>query len=192
MPTAQKRTLTLGRLAKTCGLARASLLHYETLGLLTPLARTAAGYRVYGEAEVGRLQSIRRFRDAGLSLQAIGELLKPNTSKTNTSAAAQLLERRLLELCKDMERLRMQQKQLARLLASPEFRIGRFAANKESWVALLRRAGLSESEMHEWHANFETDSPREHAAFLRSLGLEAAEVARIRRWSKENVAQPGK
>ena len=184
MRTLQKRTLTLGRLAKACGLARASLLHYETLGLLKPLARTAAGYRLYGQAEVARLQSIRRFRDAGLSLQAIGELLKSNTSKTNTSAAAQLLERRLLELCNDMERLRAQQKQLARLLASREFRIGRFAGSKESWVGLLRRAGMSETEMHEWHTNFETDSPREHAAFLRSLGLEAAEVARIRRWSK--------
>ena len=176
----KKGTLTLGRLSKACGLARASLLHYEELGLLKPLTRTAAGYRVYGEKEIERLQSIRRFRDAGLSLKAITELLKP----TNTSVAAQLLEQRLLALCQDMERLRAQQKQLARLLAAPAFRTGRFAASKESWVALLSSAGMSETEMHEWHTAFEADSPREHAAFLRSLGLEASEVARIRRWSK--------
>jgi MerR family transcriptional regulator, thiopeptide resistance regulator len=184
MPDVVKRTLTLGRLSKACGLARASLLHYESLGLLKPLTRTAAGYRVYGEQEIARLQSIRRFRDAGLSLKAIRELLKPSTSRTHTSEAAQLLEQRLLGLCQDIERLRAQQKQLARLLASPEFRIVRFAASKESWVALLSRAGMSEAEMHDWHTGFEADSPREHAAFLRSLGLAASEVARIRRWAR--------
>jgi MerR family transcriptional regulator, thiopeptide resistance regulator len=184
MSTVNKRTLTLGRLSKACGLARASLLHYEALGLLKPRTRTAAGYRVYGEVEIERLQSIRRFRDAGLSLTAISELLKPNTNAKNSSAATRLLERRLLDLCMDIERLRAQQKQLARLLASPEFRNAGFAASKESWVALLSRAGMSEAEMHNWHTGFEADSPREHAAFLRSLGLKTAEVARIRRWSK--------
>jgi DNA-binding transcriptional MerR regulator len=184
MPTVNTRKLTLGRLSMACGLARASLLHYESLGLLKPLTRTPAGYRIYGQAEIDRLQSIRRFRDAGLSLQAIAELLKQSKSTRNSSAAAQVLEARLLDLCRDMEKLRAQQKQLARLLASAEFRNGEFAASKESWVALLRRAGMSDAEMHEWHAGFEADNPREHAAFLRSLGLATAEIARIRRWSK--------
>jgi DNA-binding transcriptional MerR regulator len=182
MPKLNARTLTLGRLSKACGLARASLLHYETLGLLKPLRRTAAGYRIYGEAQIEQLHSIRKFRDAGMSLHAIGELLKPN----NSSVAAQLLERRLLDLCKDVERLRTQQKQLARLLASREFRSGRFPGSKESWVALLSRAGMTEAQMHDWHRLFEAENPREHAAFLRALGLQASEVARIRRWSKAN------
>lgn len=67
--------LTLGRLARATGLARSSLLHYEALGLLKPLARSEAGYRLYGEAEVERLQHIRRYREAGLSLEAIQQLL---------------------------------------------------------------------------------------------------------------------
>ena len=62
--------LTLGRLARATGLARSSLLHYEALGLLQPRARSDSGYRLYGEAEVQRLQAIRRYREAGLSLEA--------------------------------------------------------------------------------------------------------------------------
>lgn len=180
MPTTKARPLTLGRLARACGLARASLLNYESQGLLKPTARSAAGYRLYDEAAIERLRSIRRFRDAGLSLKAIRTLLSPTAS----SESAQLLEARLRDVCNDIERLRTQQQQLARLLATPRLRSGRFEGGKEAWVAMLRRAGMSDAEMHDWHRLFETEAPREHTAFLRSLGLAAKEIARIREWSQ--------
>jgi MerR family transcriptional regulator, thiopeptide resistance regulator len=174
------QTLTLGRLATATGLARASLLHYEALGLLRPLSRSAAGYRLYGPSEIERLHKIRRLRGAGLPLKAIRTLL----GKAPTTQSANILEHRLIEVSAEIDRLRGQQKQLARLLASLEFRNDRSAATKSAWVAMLQRAGLTEQEMREWHQSFEQDDPREHAAFLRSLGLAAAEVARIRRWSR--------
>lgn len=176
--------LTLGQLARAAGLARASLLHYESLGLLAPAARSPAGYRLYGAAELERLQAIRRFRAAGLSLAAIRDLLAGAPGQDPAGPAA-LLEARLLGLCAEVERLRGQQQMLARLLAAPEFRSGRSCHGKAAWVALLRRAGFDEAAMRRWHADYETDAPREHAAFLRSLGLTAAEVAAIRRWSKQ-------
>lgn len=179
MPITKARPLTLGRLARTSGLARASLLNYESLGLLKPSARSASGYRLYGADAIERLQSIRRFRDAGMSLKAIRTLLSPAAS----SESAQLLEERLIDVCKEIEQLRAQQKQLARLLTAPRLRRGRFEGGKQAWVALLRRAGMSETEMHDWHRLFETDAPQDHAAFLRSLGLDAKEIARIRKWS---------
>jgi len=175
-------TMTLGRLASATGLARASLLHYEGLGLLRPMARSAAGYRLYGQSEIERLAKIRRLRSAGLTLKAIRELL---ANSNDGARPAQILEQRLIEVSTEVERLRAQQKQLATLLASLEFRRGR-SATKTSWVAMLRRAGFTEQEMHEWHRSFERDSPREHAAFLRSLGIASAEVAQIRRWSRRD------
>ena len=69
------RPLTLGQLARATGLARASLLHYEALGLLLPTGRSQAGYRLYGPREVERLAAIRGFREAGLSLADIAGLL---------------------------------------------------------------------------------------------------------------------
>jgi DNA-binding transcriptional MerR regulator len=186
MPDELARTMTLGRLARLTGLARASLLHYESLGLLKAGKRSAAGYRLYSAEEVERLRTIRRYRDAGLSLKAIGELLMPRT-KARSSAPAKILEERLLGLCKDVEKLRAQQQQLARLLATPGLRDGRPAGGKKAWTAMLQRAGMSDEEMHDWHKTFESDSPHEHASFLRSLGLDSKEVARIRRWSRHST-----
>lgn len=168
--------LTLGRLARATGLARSSLLHYEALGLLKPLARSESGYRLYGEAEVQRLQAIRRYRDAGLSLQAIQQLL----SRPAAGGPAALLEQRLLALSDEVQRLREQQQELARLLAMPEFHARRKARGKVDWVALLRQAGFSDADMRRWHAGFETAAPDQHEAFLNSLGLSPAEVAAIR------------
>lgn len=190
------RRLTLGQLARASGLARASLLHYEALGLLLPAGRSEAGYRCYGEAELARLQGIRRFREAGLSLAAIGELLGPVTggkghAGEGDGGPAAVLEARLLDLCREVERLRAQQKQLARLLTQPEFRAGKALGGKDAWVALLRRAGFDEDDMRQWHADFEAESPAEHAAFLRALGLSAAEAAAIRRRSKRDKHGPG-
>lgn len=175
------RKLTLGRLARAADMARSSVLHYERLGLLQPAGRTRAGYRWYGAREIEQLQAIRRFRDAGLSLASIRDLLEP---RATLSAPAVLLESRLVELCAEVERLRAQQQLLARLLATPEFRKGHHCTDKDAWVALLRRAGLDDAQMHAWHAAFEANTPAEHAAFLRSLGLAAGEIRKIRRWSK--------
>lgn len=177
--------LTLGQIARICGLARASLLHYEALGLLTPVARSAAGYRLYGEAEIERLRAIRRYREAGLSLPVIRELLTSRSSngEGEKSSPAALLEHRLLALSQEVEHLRQQQKILARLLAAPEFRDNQSCTGKAAWVALLQRAGFEEGDMRQWHMKFEADSPGEHAAFLQSLGLAADEIAAIRRSS---------
>lgn len=182
----QRRTdafMTLGQLLAHSGLARASLLHYEKLGLLLPRSRSAAGYRLYGAAELERLQSIRRLRDAGLSLDEIGQLLgKPAAPGSgHATAAAALLQARLAALQQEQELLRRQQRHLARLLASPELIAGTALGSKAAWVALLRRAGFDAAQMQRWHAEFEADDPAAHAAFLRALELPAAEVAAIRR-----------
>jgi DNA-binding transcriptional MerR regulator len=170
--------LTLGQLARSTGLARSSLLHYEALGLLHPAGRSAGGYRLYGDEEVERLQAIRSYREAGLSLAAIGELLEEHPGGT-----AQLLEQQLFELNAKIARLRAQQKRLATLLAQPELRDSRRPRGKAEWVELLRKAGFDENDMHRWHAEFEADAPDTHAAFLRSLELSEAEISKIRHWS---------
>jgi DNA-binding transcriptional MerR regulator len=171
-------------------LARASLLHYESLGLLAPQARSPAGYRLYGEEEVERLRAIRRYRDAGLSLAAIRDLLVPSKRAARRSESAALLESHLFALNDEIDALRAQQQLLARLLATREFRNVDRCRSKEAWTRLLRRAGFSEAEMRKWHVAFESESPVEHAAFLTALGLAPSEVAGIRRWSRASGETP--
>lgn len=181
-----RSTFTLGQLAKRVGLARSSILYYESIGLLAPQGRSPAGYRLYGESELDRLLTIRRLRESGLALADIRSILSPSdesAARGGTGPMA-LLEKRLLGLSLEVERIRKQQRDLARLLAAPDVRNGRQHWDKESWVELLRRAGFNEEAMHLWHIEFEREAPNEHASFLKLLGLDPAEVARIRCWAR--------
>jgi DNA-binding transcriptional MerR regulator len=177
--------LTLGQLGRHAGLARSSLLHYEALGLLAPAGRSGAGYRLYGAPELERLRTICRLRDAGLSLADIRTLL--DSTGENQSGPAALLEKRLLELSRAVAGIREQQRALARLLAVPGVCERGRRWNKAAWVALLRQAGFDDDAMRQWHIEFERESARDHAVFLKSLGIKPAEVAAIRRWSKQTT-----
>lgn len=71
--------LTAADCARAIGLTTRALRVYETSGLLTP-QRTAKGWRVYGPADIERLNQILTLRSMGLSLSQIGEALAPGTA----------------------------------------------------------------------------------------------------------------
>ncbi|HEV7667579.1 MAG TPA: MerR family transcriptional regulator [Thermoanaerobaculia bacterium] len=65
----------VGELAKRVGLSVRTLHHWDEVGLLGPSGRTAAGHRLYDEADLSRLQRILSLRQLGLSLAEIGAWL---------------------------------------------------------------------------------------------------------------------
>jgi len=67
--------LNIGEAAKASGVSAKMIRHYEEVGLVPAAARTDAGYRQYGDAEVHTLRFIRHARDLGFSIAEIGELL---------------------------------------------------------------------------------------------------------------------
>jgi MerR family transcriptional regulator, thiopeptide resistance regulator len=66
---------TVGQLARSTGLTVRALHHWDELGLLVPAERSAAGYRLYGDAEVERLYRIVALRSLGLDLSRVAEAL---------------------------------------------------------------------------------------------------------------------
>lgn len=68
-------TYTVKQLAKLAGVSVRTLHHYDQLGLLEPSKRTGAGYRLYGESELLRLQQIMFYRELDLSLERIAVIL---------------------------------------------------------------------------------------------------------------------
>ncbi|HIF08213.1 MAG TPA: MerR family transcriptional regulator [Gemmatimonadetes bacterium] len=68
--------LTVGEMAELAGVTVRTLHHYDTLDLLTPGARSAAGYRLYEDAECERLQEILFYRELGFGLEEIDTLLR--------------------------------------------------------------------------------------------------------------------
>ncbi len=73
--TREEGLLKVGEVARLTGLSVKTLHHYEEQGLAEPLARTEAGYRLYGEEEVARLKFIKRAKLLGLTLEEIRELV---------------------------------------------------------------------------------------------------------------------
>ena len=67
--------MNIGEAAQASGVSAKMVRHYEALGLLPRVPRTAAGYRQYGDAEVHTLRFIRRSRDLGFGIDEIRALL---------------------------------------------------------------------------------------------------------------------
>ena len=63
------------QVAELASITVRTLHHYDALGLLRPPARSAAGYRLYGEADLLRLQQILFFRELEFPLEQIRDIL---------------------------------------------------------------------------------------------------------------------
>lgn len=66
---------TVQQLAKTAGISCRTLRYYDEIGLLKPARLTSSGYRIYGPKEVDRLQQILFYRELGVSLEQIREII---------------------------------------------------------------------------------------------------------------------
>ena len=181
----RRKPWSVTRAAQLCGLSRSTLLYYDSLGILKPSGRSAANYRLYTESDVERLRTICRYRDVGLTLNEIKQVLRSKGDHTTG-----ILRQRLQALHGEMAKLREQERVIARLLhGHAQFGPLR-AMDKQRWVELLRATGLSEEDMDRWHVEFERASPRGHQDFLESLGIAPCEVQSIRAWSREGGHSP--
>ena len=79
--------MDIGRAAKASDVSVKMIRHYEAIGLLPKVTRTAANYRVYGPSDVHTLRFIRRARTLGFSMADIKELLGLWQNKSRSSAA---------------------------------------------------------------------------------------------------------
>ena len=67
--------LNIGQAARQSGVSAKMIRHYESQGLLKPVRRTDAGYRIYDASDVHTLQFVRRARGLGFSMREIERLL---------------------------------------------------------------------------------------------------------------------
>ena len=154
-------TYTIGELGKVFGLSRSTLLYYDKLGLLTPSARSDANYRYYTDQDYQRLAKIVVYRDTGMSLEAIGELL----SGSSDNLRVRVLEDQLEQLNHEIAQLRKQQQITLELLGSSEIDRPTRSMNKRQWVLLLESTGMSKEDMMQWHQEFEKRMPEAHQDF---------------------------
>ena len=67
---------SVNQLAKLAGVSARTLHYYDEIGLLSPARISSNGYRVYGQKEVNLLQQILFYRELGVPLNEIKQLVK--------------------------------------------------------------------------------------------------------------------
>lgn len=66
---------SVGQVSGFAGISIRTLHFYDRSGLLTPGDRSPAGYRLYNDADLARLQQILFYRELGFPLEEIGTIL---------------------------------------------------------------------------------------------------------------------
>ncbi|MFM1652093.1 MerR family transcriptional regulator [Brevibacillus sp. B_LB10_24] len=88
---------TVQKLGQLAGVSTRTLRYYDEIGILKPARINSSGYRIYGQAEVDRLQQILFYRELGVSLDRIKKIITdPSFDKAKALAEhrAQLLDKR--------------------------------------------------------------------------------------------------
>ncbi|MBM7871308.1 DNA-binding transcriptional MerR regulator [Clostridium pascui] len=88
---------TVQKLSKIAGVSTRTLRYYDEIGILKPARINSSGYRIYGQAEVDRLQQILFYRELGVSLESIKNIVTAPSfdgAKALKEHRAQLLEKR--------------------------------------------------------------------------------------------------
>ncbi len=67
--------LTVGQVAERFAMTVRTLHHYDEIGLLRPSRRSAAGYRLYTDSDITRLQHVVVYRRLGFALEDIAVVL---------------------------------------------------------------------------------------------------------------------
>ena len=92
---------SVGQVADLAGVTIRTLHHYDEIGLLSPSGRSAAGYRIYDEADLERLRQILFYKELGFTLEEIATIV----DDPRTDAVGHLRHQRGL-LTERIERLR--------------------------------------------------------------------------------------
>src|ERR1700752_3185392 len=87
-----RRMYQVKEVASLSGLTIRALHHYDSIGLLMPSARSAAGYRLYDDDDLLRLQQILIGRELGLSLEEIRRSLDDPSFDRRRALLAQRAE----------------------------------------------------------------------------------------------------
>lgn len=106
-------TYKINEVARLAHVTVRTLHHYDELGLLVPSERTRAGYRLYRDQDLLRLQQILIHRELGFSLKAIKALLDAPEFEIREA------------LVRQREQLRKKRREVSRMVAAVDAALAR-------------------------------------------------------------------
>ncbi len=181
---------TVKEVSRLTGVSVRALHHYDAIGLLKPAETTEAGYRMYDDAALGRLQTILMFRELRFPLKEIKAILESPSFRQEEALEQQI---RLLEL--QMEHIRglislareMQGKQKTGNMEEEKMDFAAFDKKEmESYAEEVRRRWGSTGAYAEYaeKTKQKTDSEMEETG-KRLLGL-FSEIGALRQYRPED------
>lgn len=63
------------KLGKIAGVSTRTLRYYDEIGILKPARINSSGYRIYGQKDVNRLQQILFYKELGVNLESIKDII---------------------------------------------------------------------------------------------------------------------
>ena len=132
---------SVGQVAGLAGVTIRTLHHYDEVGLLSPSGRSSAGYRIYEESDLRRLQQILFYRELGFTLEEIATIV----NDPRTDAVGHLRRQRGL------------------LIARIERLSAMVAAIDHGMEAKMRGVRLTPEERFEVFGNFKPEDYAEEA-----------------------------
>ncbi|MBW3604331.1 MAG: MerR family transcriptional regulator [Actinobacteria bacterium] len=90
--------IPIGELARRAEIPVKTLRHYSDIGIVPPAHRTEAGYRLYGEEQRLRLETVKTLRSLGFELDEISWMVDGGTRRSGLRRQLCGVRGRLLEL----------------------------------------------------------------------------------------------
>jgi len=131
---------TVDKLAKLAGISSRTIRYYDEIGLLKPARINSSGYRIYGENEVNTLQQILFYRELGVDLHTIKQII--NSPGFDHRKA---LLNHYQNLLKKKQQLELLISNVEKTMAAAEGRI--IMADKEKFIGFKQRL-IEENETH--------------------------------------------
>lgn len=76
---------TVQKLGKLAGVSTRTLRYYDEIGILKPSRINSSGYRIYGFKEINKLQQILFYRELGVNLESIKNIITSQTFDSSTA-----------------------------------------------------------------------------------------------------------
>lgn len=105
------KLLTIGNMARLCGITVRTLRYYEEMDLIGPVMRSTGKYRLYSQRALKRIRAIHALQGLNYSLEEIVEILGPYseslrfTKTDRISATRQSLVRQQATIEKKLDAL---------------------------------------------------------------------------------------
>jgi DNA-binding transcriptional MerR regulator len=165
---------TASEFAEIAGVTVRTLHHYDRLGLLKPAARSDAGYRLYSETDLERLEQIIVLKFLGLPLKDIRDVLEQDSP-----GLPETLRRQRQTLEEKRRRLDM----AVQAIAEAEQLFA--AANAPDWGALKKIIEVIEMENNsEWMTRYYTGPARAKLEERKKLWSPELQEQVSRQWTE--------